>query len=115
IAGPLADGGHVAESPVCLAVGIRWRESAFDQRAPPQVEVQPYLLGELVVEAIAAQVRHDAAKEREHSLCPRPSLGQAIIYRDSVAGFMTRVIAAIRRSKLDSASPSCFRPATVSR
>jgi hypothetical protein len=80
VACPLANGGHVAELPACLAFGIGWRHPAVDQGPAPQVEVQPYLLGELVVEAIAAEECNDPAKELEH-LSALEYLGERVSLR----------------------------------
>ena len=83
------------------------------ERVAAQLDVQPDLLGELVVQAIAAEERPH--RVREIMIVPSTDSGSGRFQCVPSTGFITRVIASISRVKLDSAIPSRLRPAAVRR
>ena len=89
IARTLANGSDVPELPARFALGLHRRHAASDQGTPAQIEMQAHLLRELIVQAVAAEKREQAAHRVQHDVpsfvlgCRRPSTGSGQALRQA--------------------------------
>ncbi len=108
----LAQPRHVADRHGGAAARLVWLESFVEESLGLPADVLRQLVAQVVVEPAPAEPGGRGAGTTWRGAC-----SVDVLWRQSVghAGFITRRIAAISRSKPDSASPRARRPARVSR